>query len=71
MLSNLKLSQKGLILVVIPLLFQLAVFYVLKTQLDQAEQERQQERVYKEKKSHLARSHALSSATWVGSPSMA
>lgn len=55
MLSKLNLSQKGLILVVIPLLFQLVVFYVLNGELNQAEQERQQERIFKEKKSHLAK----------------
>ena len=55
MLANLNLAQKGLILVVIPLLFQLGFIYVLNGQLDQAEHERQQESNYKEKKQHLAK----------------
>jgi len=55
MFSNLNLSQKGLILVVIPLLFQLGFIYVLNGQLDQAEKERVQESIYKEKKRHLAK----------------
>ncbi len=55
MFSNLNLSQKGLILVVIPLLFQLGFIYVLNEQLDQAERERVQESIYKEKKQHLAK----------------
>jgi PAS domain S-box-containing protein len=55
MFSNLNLSQKGLILVVIPLLFQLGFIYVLNGQLDQAEQERARESLYKEKKQHLAK----------------
>lgn len=55
MFSNLNLAQKGLILVVIPLLFQLGFIYVLNGQLDQAERERQQESIYKEKKQHLAK----------------
>lgn len=55
MFSNLNLAQKGLILVVIPLLFQLGFIYVLNGQLDQAEKERLQESVYKEKKQHLAK----------------
>jgi PAS domain S-box-containing protein len=55
MLANLNLAQKGLILVVIPLLFQLGFIYVLNAQLDQAERERQQESIYKEKKQHLAK----------------
>ncbi len=55
MFSNLNLAQKGLILVVIPLLFQLVFIYVLNGQLDQAEKERQQESLYKEKKQHLGK----------------
>lgn len=55
MLANLNLAQKGLILVVIPLLFQLAFIYVLNEQLEQAERERKQESIYKQKKQHLAK----------------
>jgi PAS domain S-box-containing protein len=55
MLANFNLAQKGLILVVIPLLFQLGFIYVLSGQLAQAERERNQESVYREKKEHLAK----------------
>ncbi|HEY9679860.1 MAG TPA: PAS domain S-box protein [Drouetiella sp.] len=55
MFSNLNLLQKGLILVVIPLLFQLVFIYVLNGQLDQAERERKQESVYRQKKQILAK----------------